>query len=59
LTEAVVCRDKDIKISTLLITQQDQQGEWLARKIATIGRGRYYKVKTPESLVIDALNIVQ
>ena len=40
-------------------TQQDQQGEWLARRIATIGNGRYYKVKTPESLPIDALNIVQ
>jgi Mg-chelatase subunit ChlD len=59
LTEALMCRDKDIKISTLLITQQDQQGEWLARRIATIGRGRYYKVKTPESLPLDALNIVQ
>jgi hypothetical protein len=59
LTEALMCRDKDIKISTLLITQQDQQGEWLARKIATLGRGRYYKVKTPESLPLDALNIVQ
>jgi hypothetical protein len=56
LTEALMCRDKDIKISTLLITQQDQQGEWLAKRIATIGRGRYYKVKTPESLPIDALN---
>lgn len=59
LTEAFMCRDKDIKISTLLITPKDQQGEWLAKRIATIGGGRYYKVKTPENLVVDALNIVQ
>jgi uncharacterized protein with von Willebrand factor type A (vWA) domain len=59
LTEALITRDKEIKVSVLLITQQDKQGEWLARKIASIGRGRFYKVKTPESLPIDALNIVQ
>lgn len=59
IKEARVTRDNDIKISVLLITHQDELGEWTARKIAQIGRGKFYKVKTVESMPLEALQMFQ
>jgi Mg-chelatase subunit ChlD/predicted transcriptional regulator len=59
LMEARKIRDKDIKISVLLITHQDELGKWVTRKIAQIGRGKFYKVKTIESIPLDALQMFQ
>jgi len=59
IMEACKTRDKDIKISVLLITHQDELGEWVARKIAQIGRGKFYKIKTIKSMPFDALQMFQ
>jgi len=59
ITEARTTRDKDIKISVLLITQQDELGEWIARKISQIGRGKFFRVKTIEHMPLDALKMFQ
>ena len=59
IVEARTTRDNDIKISVLLITHQDELGEWIARKIAQIGRGRFHRVKTIESMPLDALQMFQ
>ena len=59
IMEALKTRDKDIKISVLLITHRDELGEWIARKIAQIGRGKFYKVKTIKSMPLDALQMFQ
>jgi hypothetical protein len=59
LIEARTTRDKDIHISVLLITHRDDLGEWTARKIAQIGRGRFYRVKTIESMPLNALQMFQ
>ena len=59
IVEARTTRDNDIKISVLLITHQDELGEWTARKIAQIGRGKFYRVKTIEHMPLDALQMFQ
>ena len=59
IVEARTTRDNDIKISVLLITHQDELGEWIAHKIAQIGRGKFYRVKTIESMPLDALQMFQ
>lgn len=59
LIEARTTRDKDIHISVLLITHRDDLGEWTARKIAQIGRGKFYRVKTIESMPLNALQMFQ
>jgi len=59
IIEARKTRDNDIKISVLLITHKDELGEWTARKIAQIGRGKFYKVKTIEHMPLDALQMFQ
>lgn len=59
IVEARTTRDNDIKISVLLITHKDELGEWIARKIAQIGRGKFHKVKTIESIPLDALQMFQ
>jgi Mg-chelatase subunit ChlD len=59
IIEARKTRDKDIKISVLLITHRDELGEWTAGKIAQIGRGKFYKVKTIESIPLNALQMFQ
>lgn len=59
IMEARKTRDKDIKISVLLITHQDELGEWTANKIAQIGRGKYHCVKTVEDMPLDALQMFQ
>ncbi|NOQ86782.1 MAG: VWA domain-containing protein [Deltaproteobacteria bacterium] len=59
IIEARKTKDNDIKISVLLITHQDELGEWIARKIAQIGRGKFYRVKTIENMPIDALQMFQ
>jgi hypothetical protein len=43
----------------LLITQQDELGEWIARKISQIGRGKFFRVKTIEHMPLDALEMFQ
>ena len=59
IMEARKTRDKDIKISVLLITHQDELGEWTANKIAQIGRGKYHCVKTVENMPLNALQMFQ
>jgi Mg-chelatase subunit ChlD len=59
IIEARKTKDNDIKISVLLITHQGELGEWIARKIAQIGRGKFYRVKTIENMPIDALQMFQ
>ena len=59
IVEARKTRDRDIKVSVLLITHQDELGEWTARKIAQIGRGKYYCVKTIEDMPLNALQMFQ
>lgn len=59
IIEARTTRDNDIKISVLLITHQDELGEWIARKIAQIGRGKFYRVKTIENIPLNALQMFQ
>lgn len=59
IMEARKTRDNDIKISVLLITHQDELGEWIARKISQIGRGKFYKVKTIKSMPLNALQMFQ
>ena len=59
IIEARKTKDNDIKISVLHITHQNELGEWIARKIAQIGRGKFHRVKTIESMPIDALQMFQ
>jgi Mg-chelatase subunit ChlD len=59
IVEARKTRDKDIKISVLLITHQDELGEWTANKIAQIGRGKYHRVTTVENMPLNALQMFQ
>ena len=59
IAEARKTRDKNIKVSVLLITHRDELGEWTARKIAQIGRGKFYCVKTVENMPLNALQMFQ
>jgi Mg-chelatase subunit ChlD len=59
LVQSQKARDSDIKISVLLITHQDRLGEWLAKQISKVGKGKFYRVRTMEEMPLDALAMVQ
>jgi len=58
ISEAEKVARRDIKISVLLITGGDEQGITFAKRIARIGRGRFYKASAVERIPIKALEMV-
>ena len=58
ISEAEKVARRDIKISVLLITGGDEQGITFAKKIARIGKGRFYKASAVERIPISALEMV-
>ncbi|RMF97209.1 MAG: VWA domain-containing protein [Candidatus Schekmanbacteria bacterium] len=49
---------RNIKVSILLITDPDNRGIDFARKIALIGKGRFYRVSSAEKIPISALRMM-
>jgi len=58
LTMARKATQRDIKVSILLITDPDNRGVDFARKIALIGKGRFYRVNAAEKIPVSALRMM-
>ena len=58
LTMARKATQRDIKVSILLITDPDNRGVDFARKIALIGKGRFYRVSSAEKIPVSALRMM-
>ena len=56
--EARKAREKNIEISFLYISGEEKRGEFFAKKIARIGRGKFYNVKRLSDLPLKALELV-
>lgn len=58
LSVARKASQRDIKISILLITDPENRGVDFAKKIALIGRGRFYRVSSAEKIPVSALRMM-
>jgi Mg-chelatase subunit ChlD len=56
--EARKAREKNIEISFLYIDGKEKRGEAFAKKIAQIGRGKFYNIKRLPDLPLKALELV-
>ncbi|MBW2183285.1 MAG: VWA domain-containing protein [Deltaproteobacteria bacterium] len=56
--EARKAREKNVEISFLYISSEEKRGEFFAKKIARIGRGKFYNVKRLSDLPLKALELV-
>lgn len=56
--EARKAREKNVEISFLYISGEEKRGEFFAKKIARIGRGKFYNIKRLPDLPLKALELV-
>ena len=56
--EARKAREKNVEISFLYISGEERRGEFFAKKIARIGRGKFYNIKRLPDLPLKALELV-